>query len=498
MSQLTQMELRSHGTTSNAKLNNRSSDSNELKRSKTDSSINARKSSSIKQNKNVAGIKMVGTSNAASNTPKLSTAINARKLVSVSNTPLSSTKSTNGVRKSFVISSTQLSSIKSIRDEMNDIKQIVKNQRESNEKLLNQLRSEVDSKLNDIRNEMKSIQLERPANVLSVDCFMNMSASKCIAERVGPNIENFMSMMMAVGREFNAKINELHENNKKIEQTLADVLQNLCFQNDASEKISEYNSASQNAKCDSLQNAIECMQQQINKVELLSMQNEERISKINQQVHVLSAKFIDYNARVNNFIFDFNEKFGENIKISKIIDRDARKFLVRETASKQQTNGANTSSSRVGDAVNDSEHETRISDSKTALNRFVQPYDSSAYTKRIKVAMNDINGKDLCVVTNMLKTKFEAIIGNGIVSKMHISKYNMSDDVVVRMEVIVEFIMPLNYKYIDSFRFPVNWSFVIMNEGKYNRIISQNFNRINERTSSGNHSCHVFNGSTYF
>lgn len=51
-----------------------------------------------------------------------------------------------------------------------------------------------------------------------------------------------------------------------------------------------------------IRNSFECIQCEIDKINVASMKNEERFIKMNAQLHYLSAKFIDFNTRMIDHI----------------------------------------------------------------------------------------------------------------------------------------------------------------------------------------------------
>lgn len=94
-----------------------------------------------------------------------------------------------------------------------------------------------------------------------------------------------------------------------------------------------------------------------------------------------------------------------------------------------------------------------------ASHRFVQPFISSEYTRIIQVEIKDADIKDLDQFKNDFKSKFEQCIGKNMVNEITITKYQLRDETLKHISCADEFNVPLNYEYINSHKFPVNWNF---------------------------------------
>lgn len=67
------------------------------------------------------------------------------------------------------------------------------------------------------------------------------------------------------------------------------------------------NDCKSTGKIETLENAIQCMQQQMNGLEIMTMKNAEGNNKIDKQVHILSSMFIKFNNKIINQLLDFNK-----------------------------------------------------------------------------------------------------------------------------------------------------------------------------------------------
>lgn len=75
---------------------------------------------------------------------------------------------------------------------------------------------------------------------------------------------------------------------------------------------------------------LECINDELNKINVALFKSEEKISKTYAQIHVVSAKYIKFNEKISNFITKMNKQTIE-INKSQIIDGDAVPFLEPKT-----------------------------------------------------------------------------------------------------------------------------------------------------------------------
>lgn len=316
-------------------------------------------------------------------------------------------------------------SIKSLADEIDIIKQIVENQCKSNELLIKKIRAEANSKFEDIHNQILSLRNE----IVHFDDETNAVCKSMVPTAGASNFNQWNKIrgsnvfeclypaVQAIYQEIDLRIKTLHENDKKIEDTLADMIHVISSVHYGTLNEGTEIHDNHDDDIESLTNAIQCMQKQLNETEILTIKNAEKHMKMNQQMHVLSAKFIDFNVRVNNFVFDFNVKTSDKFKINEVIDRDARKFFVKEKTSKNNTvttESFSSSSSSVDACTKNQRNgqKSHISHTRKQDNRFSHTIDAIAYTKHIRVILRDTSMGDLDVFVNDFKQQFEASIGS--------------------------------------------------------------------------------------
>lgn len=84
-----------------------------------------------------------------------------------------------------------------------------------------------------------------------------------------------------------------------------------------------------------IQNAVECMQIEVNKSNLSMMKNEERIMKMYDQI--LSAKYIQFNSKINQHILNFNKQHNGTLDRNKLVDPEAMKYVCYESPPEKKT-----------------------------------------------------------------------------------------------------------------------------------------------------------------
>lgn len=214
---------------------------------------------------------------------------------------------------------------KSLGDQIIEIECSLKNHREKIERMFAELKVEINDKFDHIGAQFLTIESDRRPKVISTSIIPYVDSNKhCKQHQMKlDDDELFKTSIILFGKEINSKIAALQKHDEKIEATLSDIIHTISSTKmfvDESEKITE---CDHYGEIDDLRNAIECMQVQLNKAEIMSIENAERNSKINHHVHVLSAMFVKFNAQINNHVLDFNKRAKEEINVSKIIDKNA-------------------------------------------------------------------------------------------------------------------------------------------------------------------------------
>lgn len=241
------------------------------------------------------------------------------------------------------------------------------------------------------------------------------------------------------------KVNEIEAANKQTAGMVNDLVTSISsFMNTDS---CEYQHDTETVeKIGDIENAIECIQHELNGIKTSSFGDGEKIIKMDKQIHVLSAKYVDFNIKVNHHLLDYNRKKLNKIDADKIIDDDTKPFM------------------EVHDDINDNGAENKcVPKNNISSRRFVRPYVRTDYTRIIRVEINNTQIKDLEKFKYEFATEFERYIGKNVVKRITINKYRLHENVVKSISCVVEFMIPLNFDYINNHKFPVNWDFLPMN-----------------------------------
>lgn len=237
------------------------------------------------------------------------------------------------------------------------------------------------------------------------------------------------------------KVNEIEKSNEQAADTVNDLVTSIStFMADSTVL---HRSVEADEKIVDIENAIKCLEHEIDRMKTASFGDGEKIIKMNKQIHVLSAKYVDFNIKVNRHLLDFNRNTINKIDADKVIDIDAVPFMTTK------------------DCVKSSEIKIDELPSKTKLSscRFVQPFMKSDYTRFIRVKVNDTNINNLDQFNRDFTSEFEQCIGKNIVKRVTINKYQLHDGKTKSISCVVEFMIPLNFEYINNFKFPGNWDF---------------------------------------
>lgn len=183
--------------------------------------------------------------------------------------------------------------------------------------------------------------------------------------------------------------------------------------------------------------AIETLQEQMSHIDNMLQTDEEMFKKMNGQMHILSSKFIDFNAKICNFLYDYNQKNNNQINIKDFIDDDTLSFMEKD----------------IRDNVNTFAFHNK------ATNRFMSKFNMFGYSNNIKVRLDFTTVYNLDKLIPELKKKFERCIGKGSIKNISIKHFRANENVINRIDVIITFRMPLSYSYLNEIKFPTNWIF---------------------------------------
>lgn len=85
-------------------------------------------------------------------------------------------------------------------------------------------------------------------------------------------------------------------------------------------------------RIDMIENSIKCLDAEIYKLNNNNASCDEKIMKMNGQLHVISAKYIDFNLRINKFLCDFKStnKINNSTECDKYVDMDTIPFATND------------------------------------------------------------------------------------------------------------------------------------------------------------------------
>lgn len=247
-------------------------------------------------------------------------------------------------------------------------------------------------------------------NTLSNDLFRYSIQNSCIEQ-----LENHYTEQI---NELGIRISELEKNNFNVAKAI-EVMNSITD------------------KTDDIENGIECLEDKVCRLNLSLMKDSETLNKLNEQMHVLSAKFVNFNSKMFEHI---NECKGLlSGKLEHITDSDAAAFMVIEKPN----------------FIASKRHTTR---------RFVGSYDRFDYTRSFVVRIRDATIYNVDRSTREFKGLIESIIGQNYIEKIVVIDKRLDGDIVDQIDLNVTLQVPLNYEYIDRFMFPANWDFFKSNE----------------------------------
>lgn len=251
-------------------------------------------------------------------------------------------------------------------------------------------------------------------------------------------------------KRLNDKVIEIEQSNVQTVETVNDLIASIsAFMGKDLNEI-QRNSGT-NDKIGDIENSIECIQHEINRVKTASFADSEKMMKMNKQVHVLTAKYIDFNVKIHRHLLDYNRKNANKIGAREIIDDDAKPYML------------------LGDDNDVTERVIVKSAVKKPMSthRFVRPFNDSDYTRCIRVDIKHENIDDLERFKSNFASEFEQCIGKNTVKRILVTKYHLKEGAIDFISCIVEFMIPLNYEYINNHKFPINWDFLPINKQQY-------------------------------
>lgn len=247
------------------------------------------------------------------------------------------------------------------------------------------------------------------------------------------------------------KVTELEEANKRTEEMTNDLVTSITSFMDSDSNSCTSNPQRNNVfdeKIADIENSIECIQHEVNRLNLSTSGDGEKIIKMNRQLHVLSSKYVGFNTKISHYLNDFNRINIEKLYPDNIIDSDAKPFMIDEE--------------ETGDETNSNPTTKRRSDVPMVSNRFTKPYDVNAYARTITIEIRETNIDNLQQHQIELKGQCEMFFGKQMVKNATLTGYQLNGTKITSIRYVLEFEIPLNYQYIDHLKFPTNWFFHIM------------------------------------
>lgn len=350
--------------------------------------------------------------------------------------------------------------IEELNDNLQSQKSINESQRQEYELGINNLRADMNNKFETNKKMIKAIvydiekiktqqsKISEMIYTLNATTFnfqlpvgfskpTNQKAEICDRNSISRN-DNYLS----------SKIDQIETKNAKIDRMLINLIEAVEI-NIIQTKRDELTKPQQEKltdEIDQLKTEITCIESEFQRLKLSSMKHEENFIKMRHQIHTLSSKYINFNAKINNYIMNENRPSSKS-DTNQIIDKDTLPFIPTES--------------------NNNEHNSEqiIDISKNRKpNRFVLTTDPSMYTRTIKVCIEKEMITNITQFIKDITVEFIAIIGQKMIKNITVNKYKMDKAMIHDIHVIVVFEVPLNLKYIDGFKFPINWSFFEFNE----------------------------------
>lgn len=250
-----------------------------------------------------------------------------------------------------------------------------------------------------------------------------------------------------------SKMIKIEENSKLIEDTVGGIVTSIsAFMSESAPHTSEL-SSNQVAfeRFDDIENAMQCIQEENHRMKRASIADGERVITMNRQLHILSAKYVEFNEKINKYLFAFNRGNPKQIEPNDIIDSETKPFIPNEHKYIK---------AKLNPQPNANQKHNSFGYDQKLPNRFAQRHNMPAFTKVIKIHIRDTKIYDLNRFEIEFKEQFESILANKIMKSIGINEYHMSDKVVTSIVITVSMNVPLSHQYIDNFAFPSNWDFL--------------------------------------
>lgn len=273
-----------------------------------------------------------------------------------------------------------------------------------------------------------------------------------------------------------SKNNELSNEIKKINDELNKV--NIANNNVHSQSKLINNESDFGNRITALENGIDDINISIKNVYDMCSKSNDAWPIMNNQLHVLSAKFINFNSKMNEFLFNFKNNDASISKEINIVDEDVIHFTTYNQSSIKsygQINQSKRSKNKIAVKESNIVHMKNNFISSDKINQRIHGISNKFdYTRCIKIAMQNTNIFDLSMLPNEIHRYFNSTFGGNLTESVNINKFSMSipnnvNNIIDSVSFYVSFKEPLSYDFLCSFKFPSNWFFISTKKIKQNR-----------------------------
>lgn len=329
---------------------------------------------------------------------------------------------------------------------------------QSNIENLNNEIWEIKTKFNNERNNLHA-RIEKQSNQIRE--LKEKVITKGKNESINSNSKN--NEYMIKEKEINE--NRIVQNHGQLDQHSNKIKKNLTKANktktQTNEQVSHYNDIDFNNMKDTMQNMGESIQKQISNQSNTTEKIEEKLMKMNQQIHVLSAKYINFNAKINHFTMDLKkreEKLSKEIR--GMVDKETTEFMVSEDKDERNNQlNMNKNTNKYRDV--------------TTNHVVIRNYDKYGYMSSLSIRMQNIEVNDLRKFKEDVMIYMERKMKMKCVKNVVIRRYGMMSNTINWANIIVEFDCPINQDYLIAINFPKNWECMPMsaaiNQEQYKR-----------------------------
>lgn len=149
-----------------------------------------------------------------------------------------------------------------------------------------------DSLQREINSIKKSLQINSEVSVLSNTVSMDTRLNYILHGNALMQTEYEYAAQL---EQLRNKVNKIEESNEQVAETVNDLVTSIsCFMSTDSK---EHQQSTDTEKIIDIENAVECIQHEIDRIKTSSIEDGEKVIKMNKQIHVLSAKYVDFNIK---------------------------------------------------------------------------------------------------------------------------------------------------------------------------------------------------------